>query len=158
VARRRKRTPMLRGALALWAVALAGGLAITIWHAAGWTLTTVVLASAAYVIGRRSGKTPRRPVTRPRAAGQALPGSTAYPPAAPVVSGPSVAAVRSEVISGLRGLGWSARDARSAASESVTATLSDPGRTLTTETVLRAALASANRSQAIRPGDDAPGQ
>lgn len=160
MAKRRKRTPLLRGALALWAVALAGGLAITIWHVAGWLAATAVIAGAAYALGRRTGKAPGRSASPVSTGRQTSGRATACPPASgasPAVSGPSVPAIQSEVIGGLRGLGWTATAARSATADAVTAVLSDPGRTLTTETVLRTALASANRSQAIRPGGGAPG-
>lgn len=51
--RRRKRSPLLRFALALWAVAIVGGLALTLWHVAGWALATAAVGAAGYALGHR---------------------------------------------------------------------------------------------------------
>jgi ABC-type transport system involved in cytochrome bd biosynthesis fused ATPase/permease subunit len=54
----RKRPPLLRFALALWAVVLVTALAALIWHVAGWLLVTAAVGGAAYALGRRAGKAP----------------------------------------------------------------------------------------------------
>lgn len=152
---------MLRTGLALWAVVLAVALAVLAWHVIGWLLATAAIGGAAYALGRRS----RRPLSRSqvpaRAPRQAAPGTTAPLPAAegsPAGSAPSDAAVRREVAAGLAGLGWPARQTGPAITAALAAVRANPALAVDTPTVLRAALASADRSQAIRPGGDAPGQ
>jgi hypothetical protein len=68
VTRRRKRRPLLREALALWAAVAVVLLAVTAWHLAGWLLASAAIAGGAYLLGRKSASRQVRPAARPTAA------------------------------------------------------------------------------------------
>jgi hypothetical protein len=59
---RRKRSPMLRASLVLWAAVLVLAVAVTVLHVVGWIAATAAIAGAAYVLGRRMARP--RAVTR----------------------------------------------------------------------------------------------
>jgi hypothetical protein len=63
---RRKRRPLLREGLALWAAILAVVLALALWHVFGWLLATAAIAGTAYALGRRSSRSRAPAVPRGR--------------------------------------------------------------------------------------------
>lgn len=148
--RRRKRTPMLRSALTLWAVVLIVAVVVLVLHVIGWLVATAAVSGAAYALGRRSQRPLARRQRAVRAAGQA-PGvasaTPSAPPAATAILAPPDPAIRREVTAGLVSLGWSARDVRPA----IDAALSDPAIPHETPAVLRAILTAHGATIGDRP-------
>ncbi len=134
-----KRSPGLRFALILWAVVLAVAMAETVRYAPPVTATAAI-AGGAYLLGRRQALARMIPA-RKVATGP-------YPADRQV---PADAALVADVASGLTGLGWTSAAATQAARAALGAVRADSALTADTATVLRLALASADRSQAVRP-------
>jgi hypothetical protein len=142
---RRKHSPVHRYALALWALAIVGGLAVALWHVTGWALATAAVGAGAYLLGRRQAPARRIPARKVASIRATAP--------APAARQAADAALLADVAEGLAGLGWTKTAARQTASAALAAVQADPAATADVSTVLRRALASAapGRAERIAP-------